>query len=350
MSRIYKTADGGASWTLQLANTDPKVFLDAMAFWSPDRGIAYSDSIDGQFVIFRTTDGRTWNRIPAEALPPALPNEGAYAASGTNVAIHGKNDVWIATTASRVLHSSDGGTTWTIAQTPIATSAAAGIFSVAFRSPQHGIAVGGDYQKEQEAVDNAAVTADGGKTWTLSKGLTGYRSVVAHVPRSKSSWLAVGPTGADITHDDGRTWTPVRGAGFDAFSFAPSGKVGWGAGARDRSGGWMGCPSKHADQTDYTDKDTRFSQRWRRATKIHREDRRSSCRTSLRAVSRVAPPAISMLSARRLSKTSPLRPQRLLEHNRSLAPLVAFASRSRSYRALKAGPALLWWRGRRPLL
>ena len=102
----------------------------------PDRGIAYSDSIDGQFVIFRTTDGDgRGTASPPSALPPALPNEGAYAASGTNVAIHGKNDVWIATTASRVLHSSDGGTTWSIAQTPIATSAAAGIFSVAFRSP-----------------------------------------------------------------------------------------------------------------------------------------------------------------------------------------------------------------------
>ena len=39
-SRIYKTADGGRPWALQLANNDPKVFLDAMAFWSPDRGIA----------------------------------------------------------------------------------------------------------------------------------------------------------------------------------------------------------------------------------------------------------------------------------------------------------------------
>ena len=86
LSRIFKTTDGGASWTPLLVNSDPKVFLDAMAFWSADRGIAYSDSIDGQFVIYRTTDGRTWNRIPAGALPPALPNEGAYAASGTNVA------------------------------------------------------------------------------------------------------------------------------------------------------------------------------------------------------------------------------------------------------------------------
>ena len=236
LSRIYKTTDGGASWTAQLANTDPKVFLDAMAFWSADRGIAYSDSVDGQFVIYRTTDGRTWNRLPPGSLPPALPNEGAYAASGTNVAVHGRNDVWIATTASRVLHSADGGNTWSIAQTPIPTSAAAGIFSVAFRDPLHGIAVGGDYQKELEAIDNAAMTSDGGKTWTLSKGLTGYRSVVAHVPRSKTSWIAVGPRGADITHDDGKTWSAVGGAGFDTFSFAPRGKVGWGAGARGSIG------------------------------------------------------------------------------------------------------------------
>ena len=232
-SRIYRTSEGGASWTLQLANTDPKVFLDAMAFWTPERGIAYSDSVDGEFVIFQTTDGRTWNRIPPAALPPALPNEGAYAASGTNVAVHGRDHVWIGTTASRVLHSGDGGRTWTIAQTPLPTSASAGIFSVAFRDAHHGIVVGGDYQKELEAVDNAAITSDGGRTWTLSKGrLSGYRSVVAFAPRSTSSWIAVGPRGADVSHDDGRTWTPLPGAGFDAFSFSPRGRVGWGAGAR----------------------------------------------------------------------------------------------------------------------
>ena len=230
-SRIYKTTDAGATWTLQLANTDPKVFLDAMAFWSADRGIAYSDSVDNRFVIFMTTDGRAWERIPADRLPPALPNEGAYAASGTNIAIH-DDRVWIGTTASRVLHSPDRGQTWAVATTPIPTSPSAGIFSVAFRDASHGIAVGGDYQKETEAVDNAAVTTDGGKTWTVSKGLSGYRSVVAYVPGSKSSWVAVGPRGADVSHDDGRTWTVLPGAGFDTFSFAPRRSIGWGAGAR----------------------------------------------------------------------------------------------------------------------
>ena len=231
LSRIYKTTDGGDTWTLQLANTDPKVFLDAMAFWSEDRGVAYSDSADGRFAIFMTMNGRTWERISPERLPAALPNEGAYAASGTNVAVHGDH-VWIGTTASRVLHSPDRGKTWTIAQTPVATSESAGIFSIAFRDALHGIVVGGDYRKEAEAVDNAAMTSDGGRTWTPSKGLSGYRSAVAAVPGRHGTWLAIGPQGADISEDDGRTWTPLIGAGFDAFSFAPGKPVGWGTGQR----------------------------------------------------------------------------------------------------------------------
>ena len=234
-SRIYKTVDGGDAWTLQLANKDPRVFLDAMAFWGPDHGVAYSDSIDGQFVIFMTTDGRTWQRVPADRLPAALTNEGAYAASGTNVAVHGDH-VWIGTTASRVLHSPDRGRSWSVANTPIPTSESAGIFSIAFRDALHGVAVGGDYKQETEAVDNVAITADGGKTWTLGKSLSGYRSVVAFAPRSKSSWIAVGPRGADISQDDGRTWRPFTGAGFHAFAFAPRSGIGWGVGERGSIG------------------------------------------------------------------------------------------------------------------
>jgi photosystem II stability/assembly factor-like uncharacterized protein len=230
-SRIYKTMDGGANWTLQLANNDPKVFLDAMAFWDASRGIAFSDSVDGQLVIFRTTDGQHWERIPPGSLPPALPGEGAFAASGTNVAMHGRDRVWIGTGASRVLRSTDAGRTWAVSPAPLATSASAGIFSIAFRDATHGIVVGGDYQKETDAVDNVAVTSDGGVTWTLikEKGLSGYRSVVAPVPGDARTWVAVGPSGADSSSDDGRTWSPVRSEGYDTLSFAP-GPVGWAAG------------------------------------------------------------------------------------------------------------------------
>ena len=70
-SRIYKTVDGGRTWALQFTNTDPKAFFDAMAFWDADRGIAFSDSVDGRLVILRTDNGgRVWTRVPAEGLPP----------------------------------------------------------------------------------------------------------------------------------------------------------------------------------------------------------------------------------------------------------------------------------------
>ena len=235
-SRIYKTADAGAHWALQFKNTDPGVFLDAMAFWTPARGLAFSDSVDRPFVIFSTTDGGTWSRIPASTLPEALPSEGAYAASGTNVAMFGSEDVWIGTSAARVLHSSDGGKTWSVHSTPLATGSSAGIFSIAFRDARHGVVVGGDYRNEREAVDNAATTADGGVTWTpvRQRGLSGFRSAVAWVPNTGRTWIAVGPAGADRSDDDGRTWAPLQSDGFDTLGFGRRSQVGWVAGAGGR--------------------------------------------------------------------------------------------------------------------
>jgi photosystem II stability/assembly factor-like uncharacterized protein len=239
-SRIYKTTDAGAHWDLQFTNDNPKAFFDAMAFWDASHGLVMGDSVDGRFDILTTRDGgKTWARVPAEKLPPALPNEGAFAGSGTNVAVSGRGDAWIGTGAStrcRVLRTRDGGTTWTIADTPVTASGSAGIFSVAFRDARHGMTVGGDYRKEQDAVDNAAVTADGGATWTPIKGLGGFRSLVTPVPGSKSSWIAVGPSGADWSDDDGRTWRPVEGGGYHTFSFARGGQAGWGAGERGSIG------------------------------------------------------------------------------------------------------------------
>jgi photosystem II stability/assembly factor-like uncharacterized protein len=236
-SRIYKTTDAGAHWALQLKNTDPRIFLDAMAFSTPTHGIAFSDSVDGQFVIFSTTSGGgTWSRIPSSTLPPALPSEGAYAASGTNVAMFGPRHVWIGTSAARVLRSSDGGRTWTVHHTPLATGSSAGIFSIAFRDARHGVIVGGDYRREQEALDSVATTADGGATWTLvrARGLSGFRSAVAWVPNTARSWVAVGPSGVDRSDDDGRTWAPVKSDGFDALAFGWHGQVGWATGTQGR--------------------------------------------------------------------------------------------------------------------
>jgi photosystem II stability/assembly factor-like uncharacterized protein len=240
-SRIYKTSDAGKTWNLQFRNDDPKAFLDAMSFWDANHGVAFGDSVDLQFYILTTADGgQTWSRVPTANLPAAQGNEGAFAASGTNIAVFGKSHAWIGTGAaakSRVLHTADGGRTWQVADTPLASGPSAGIFSIAFRDAKHGVIAGGDYKKESDAVNNLAMTYDGGVTWTLVKGLSGFRSVVAYVPGMKTPTLiALGPSGGDYSLDDGRTWKPIDGTGFDTLSFAPGKQVGWGAGAEGKIG------------------------------------------------------------------------------------------------------------------
>lgn len=243
-SRIFKTADAGASWIEQFVNRDEKAFFDAMAFWDAARGLAFSDSVDGRFLVLGTVDGgRTWARLPPERLPRALENEGAFAASGTNIAVHPPGHAWIGTGAAstaRVLRTADGGATWSIADTPLAAGPTSGIFSIAFRDPSHGIVVGGDYRREAEALNNAAVTADGGGTWAPVRGLSGFRSAVAFHPRRHATVVAVGPAGADCSLDGGRTWKPITGGGYHAFAFLADG-TGIGVGENGRAGllsGW----------------------------------------------------------------------------------------------------------------
>lgn len=247
-SRIYKTTDAGATWKLQFKNDDPKAFYDAMSFWDENHGIVIGDSIDGKFCIMTTKNGGgTWVRVPASALPAALENEGAFAASGTNIAVFGKSYAWIGTGAgakARVLRTADRGRTWKIAETPLVAGASAGIFSVAFRDAKKGVIVGGDYKKENDAVDNLAVTRDGGVTWKLVKGPTGFRSVVAYLPNVRKepmpeTLVAVGPSGADYSTDDGRTWKALAGPGFDTLSFARGQSIAFAAGARGSIGKLM---------------------------------------------------------------------------------------------------------------
>src|SRR5271156_5096200 len=44
--RIYKTVDGGATWKIDFTNHTKNAFYDCFAFWSPNRGITQSDSVN----------------------------------------------------------------------------------------------------------------------------------------------------------------------------------------------------------------------------------------------------------------------------------------------------------------
>jgi photosystem II stability/assembly factor-like uncharacterized protein len=238
-SRIYKTSDAGAHWKLVFTNPDAKGFFDGIAFWDRTHGIVAGDPVDGRTTIFTTADaGDTWQR---QSSPEAIGAEGAFAASNTSLALSGAHDVWLGTTAARVLHSSDNGRTWTAAATPIRhDGSGAGVFSVAFRDPMHGIAVGGDYTKAGESRDNIAVTKDGGKTWTAPTGKppAGFRSAVAYVLDAKL-WVATGIAGSDVSSDDGATWKQFDSTGYNAVAFLSS-AAGWAVGPRGRIAKWSG--------------------------------------------------------------------------------------------------------------
>lgn len=170
-AHIYRTTNGGKTWTKVFEEKRAGVFFDAIAFWDHKHGIVLSDPVDGRFALFTTDDGGTsWKQIPAAALPPAWPNEGAFAASNSCLTVQGSSDVWFATggaSVARVFRSADRGKTWKVAETPMhPKNASSGIFSLAFSSAKNGVAVGGDYQHpESSDLLNVMQTVDGGDTW-----------------------------------------------------------------------------------------------------------------------------------------------------------------------------------------
>jgi photosystem II stability/assembly factor-like uncharacterized protein len=235
-SRIYKTTDGGKTWSLQFKNSAPTAFFDAMAFWDDQNGIALSDPVQGRFLLIVTDDGgRTWKRLAAKSRPKALPNEGAFAASGTCLVTHGKKDVWFGTggaKTARVFHSSDRGRSWTVSETPVVAGlASAGIFSLAFRDGRHGMVVGGDYRKPQLGTGvTAAVTHDGGKTWTAVAKMLPYQSGVAS---AKDRWIAVGTSGSHVSQDNGATWKRLDRENYNSVAFTRAGEC-WAVGPKGR--------------------------------------------------------------------------------------------------------------------
>jgi photosystem II stability/assembly factor-like uncharacterized protein len=233
-SRIFRTVDGGKTWSLQFQNADPEGFYDAIAFWDEKHGIALADPLHGKFQLIATDDGGTnWKPLPPANLPPALPNEGAFAASGTCLVTHGPNDVWFCTggaKTARVFHSTNRGQTWTVSDTPmVAGVASAGIFSIAFRDPTHGMIVGGDYRKPAPVGANAAITADGGKTWVLVDKVLPFRSGIVW---AKDRWVAVGTSGSHLSKD-GHDWNLLDGENYNSVGSISGGEV-WAVGPKGR--------------------------------------------------------------------------------------------------------------------
>jgi photosystem II stability/assembly factor-like uncharacterized protein len=244
---IYKTTDGGATWTRQFQNQLVGAFYDCFAFWTPTNGIVHGDSVNGVFPDQRTTDGMTWQSI-ANNMPPALQGEASFSSSGTCVATQGSTNAWIATGGSsiaRILATTDGGNTWAAYNTPLHSSPSAGGFTVAFRDASNGILGGGDLAATNfRKAAQVATSHDGGQTWQLTTqppvrypifglaylsnttGVGGQNNNKSGTKRSPTDYTRTVVITADIggaawTPDEGATWNQLTGvSGFWAVAFA----------------------------------------------------------------------------------------------------------------------------------
>ena len=236
-SRIYRTTDGGATWSLVFQNAEPNAFFDCMTFFNKRVGLAVSDPPDGlKFRIIKTTDGgQTWNVVDPAGMPPALAGEFAFAASGQCLTSNHGHTAWLGTgggAQARVFTSHDRGNTWTVSATPMNSGPSAGIFALAFKSQRHGLAVGGDFTLPTASPNNFANTRDGGATWNLITGAPAeYRSGAAWV--NGHTAIVVGPSGSNFSRNGGRTWTSFDTGSLDTVDCARPNAC-WASGANGR--------------------------------------------------------------------------------------------------------------------
>ena len=234
LSRLYRTTDGCLSWKLLFTNPDKDGFWDALQFSDRQTGALLGDPVNGQFVVMITLDGgKTW-RKPQQTLEDALAGEGAFAAGNSALladAPGARTFCTGGTSGPRIFQVVTGpyhgqrlpgeipwGTATSVEELESSNhSASSGCFALATNHDGHGtaVAVGGDYEHPADRAGTAwtnAASLDGKSRFAFAPAQTlpgGYRSAIAFDPGSHT-WIAVGPSGTDVSTDDGKNWRSLK--------------------------------------------------------------------------------------------------------------------------------------------
>ena len=244
-SRLYRTADGCRHWTEELKNSEKDGFWDGVVFQTGDfgmigddkTGVLIGDPVAGRFDTRVMVLGRGW--LVDEKACKSNAGEAAFAASNSSIFVFGSRRYIIGTGGKGGPHAllsplpayNDSDKDCLAVPVPVAGGdESSGVFSIAFRDAQHGIAIGGDYKKPTEPAGTAAWTADGGRHWkAASKPPHGYRSAVAWNPQA-AVWIASGTNGSDVSRDDGKTWQSLDSGKWNTLSIpyvvGPDGRIG----------------------------------------------------------------------------------------------------------------------------
>src|SRR5580692_9352648 len=217
---ILQSVDAGKNWKrISVAGGEALDFRSVQAI-DAQKAYAMSSGEGDKSRIYKTTDGgANWKQLPSDHMPAALPNEGAFAASGTCLAVFNYRDIYFVTggPAARVFHSGDAGYSWAVNSTPITSgNASSGIFSISAWDKDL-VIVGGDYKDPNNRNRVAAYSADQGKTWKLAELQPGgFRSAVTRI--DEKSLVAVGPNGEDTSDDGGAHWKHTDSLNLNALA------------------------------------------------------------------------------------------------------------------------------------
>lgn len=214
---VYKTTNGGTSWTRLTTGYTNSSFPNVVYFWDANEGFTAGDPVSNNFQILRTTNGGTsWTAV--SGLPAPLSST-EYGLTGVKY-VRG-NSVWIGTTKGRLLRSSNRGVTWTANSTPVldfgSGDATAGVVGssgkMAFKDANNGILIAVD--NSTEAVMYS--TTDAGATWNpIDATGTWFFGDIDYVPGTTNTYVTTGDnsdaaqgTGSAYSRDGGLTWTII---------------------------------------------------------------------------------------------------------------------------------------------
>ncbi|MBN8640969.1 MAG: T9SS type A sorting domain-containing protein [Flavobacteriales bacterium] len=226
-SVVYKTSDGGASWEQQNSAgfTSGASFVNFVHFFDENVGFAAGDPANGEFEIWRSTDGgANWTLVPAANIPPFL--SGEYGYNGGNVVVG--NVTWMPTNKGRILKSVDQGLTWTVSQAPLTDfGGTAQSGRLAFSDASNGCLL-----KTVGTVYTFYTTSNGGTTWSAGSTFTGSHRLLSYVP---GTTVLVGtsqaaPVGSSYSINNGLAWTPIEADMQRGTSSFVNGSTGWCAG------------------------------------------------------------------------------------------------------------------------
>ncbi|MBP2616213.1 WD40/YVTN/BNR-like repeat-containing protein [Chryseobacterium jejuense] len=198
----------------QIVYTDSAktAFYDALHFVNDKLAYTFSDADSDLLLKLAVYKDGKWKMFTNNV--KLNDGEAAFAASNTNISSTRKY-VWIATggKASRILRLNLKTEKLEIFNTPfIQGESSQGMYSIDFNDDQFGVAVGGDYTKQEANINNIATTHDGGETWQIqaSGQNAGYMTCVKIKPGSKGKeMIGVGDQHISYSSDFGKTWKKI---------------------------------------------------------------------------------------------------------------------------------------------